>query len=152
MIAVDTSVILAMALAEPEAERFTAVVGQQAVAIGWPTLLEARMVLAGEFLDGAFAVSRTSMLLGAVALVAAIDDLLRAAPWPDFMILVPKVRSAFERLHERQRLAFADRVASRHGLADAAQVAELPVASDDAAAHMAAIDARVAEIMAEWTL
>ncbi|HLL23724.1 MAG TPA: DUF5682 family protein, partial [Kofleriaceae bacterium] len=43
-----------------------------------------KMIMAGEFLDGAFAVSKTSMLLGADALVAAIDDLLRAAPWDDF--------------------------------------------------------------------
>ena len=47
MIAVDTSVILAMALGEPEAERFISLVGQEALAIGWPTLLEARMVLTG---------------------------------------------------------------------------------------------------------
>ncbi|MQB46554.1 type II toxin-antitoxin system VapC family toxin, partial [Rhizobium sp. ICMP 5592] len=47
MIAVDTSVILAMALGEPEAERFTSLVGREALAIGWPTLLEARMVLTG---------------------------------------------------------------------------------------------------------
>lgn len=48
MIAVDTSVILAMALEEPEAESFTALMGREAVAIGWPTLLEARMVLTGK--------------------------------------------------------------------------------------------------------
>lgn len=48
MIAVDTSVILAMALAEPEADSFTALLGREAVAIGWPTLLEARMVLTGK--------------------------------------------------------------------------------------------------------
>lgn len=47
MIAVDTSVILAMALGEPEAERFTSLVGREAIAIGWPTLLESRMVLTG---------------------------------------------------------------------------------------------------------
>jgi len=47
MIAVDTSVLLAMALAEPEAERFAAVLERAAVAIGWPTLLETRMVLTG---------------------------------------------------------------------------------------------------------
>ncbi|CUX55676.1 type II toxin-antitoxin system VapC family toxin [Agrobacterium deltaense] len=48
MIAVDTSVILTMALAEPEAERFTPLLEREAVAIGWPTLLEARMVLTGK--------------------------------------------------------------------------------------------------------
>jgi hypothetical protein len=115
------------------------------------TSLPARMVVAGEFLDGAFAVSKTSLLLGADALVAAIDDLMRAAPWQDFLVLLPKVRNAFERLHERQRLAFADRVAARYGLAEVAQVAELPATSTEAAAYLAAIDARVAAIMKEWT-
>ena len=33
MIAVDTSVILAMALAEPEADSFTALLGREAVAV-----------------------------------------------------------------------------------------------------------------------
>nr|MDQ3298354.1 DUF5682 family protein [Myxococcota bacterium] len=111
----------------------------------------AKMVLAGEFLDGAFAVSKTSMLLGAEALIGAIDQLLRAAPWDDFMVLLPKVRHAFERLHERQRLAFADRVAARYGLADAEQIAELPATSTEAGAYLATIDARVAAIMKEWT-
>lgn len=111
----------------------------------------AKMVLAGEFLDGAFAVSKTSMLLGADALVGAIDQLLRAAPWEDFMTLLPKVRNAFERLHERQRLSFADRVASRYGLTEAEQVLEVKTTSEGAALYMATIDARVAAIMREWT-
>jgi hypothetical protein len=110
-----------------------------------------KMVLAGEFLDGAFAVSKTSMLLGADALVGAIDDLLRAAPWDHFMTLLPKVRRAFERLHERQRLAFADRVAMRYGLVGAEQIAELPATSTEGAAYMASVDARVAAIMKEWS-
>jgi hypothetical protein len=111
----------------------------------------ARMVLAGEFLDGAFAVSRTSLLLGADALIAAIDDLLRAAPWDDFMTLLPKVRHAFERLHERQRLAFADRVSARYGGAEAAELRALPATSERAAAYLASLDARVAAIMKDWT-
>ncbi len=39
------------------------------------------MVTAGDLIDGMFAVSRTSLMLGADALVAAIDDLLKAAEW-----------------------------------------------------------------------
>jgi hypothetical protein len=107
----------------------------------------AMMVLAGEFLDGAFAVSKTSMLLGADALVSAIDELLRAAPWEDFTRLLPKVRSAFERLHERQRLAFADRVAARYGIVEVERISELPSTSASGAAYLA----RVAAIMKEWT-
>lgn len=47
MIVVDTSVILAMALGEAEAEQFHAIITRDPVAIAWPTMLEARMVLAG---------------------------------------------------------------------------------------------------------
>jgi ribonuclease VapC len=48
MIAVDTSVIVAVALREPEAESFQMLLGRQDPLIGWPTLLEARMVLTGK--------------------------------------------------------------------------------------------------------
>ncbi len=110
-----------------------------------------KLVMAGEFLDGAFAVSKTSLLLGAESLVGAIDELLKAAPWQEFMTLLPRVRRAFERLHERQRLSFADRVATRYGLADVEQVTGLEASSAEAAASMAAIDAKVAAIMKAWT-
>jgi hypothetical protein len=108
------------------------------------------MVLAGEFLDGAFAVARTSILLGAGELVAAIDELLRTATWDQFVVLLPRVRHAFERLHERQRLTFSERVAESYGIKEAAEVATLHT-SVGAAVHLAAIDAEVAAIMKEWT-
>lgn len=53
MIAIDTSVILAIALREPEADEFRPIVGREPVIIGWPTLLEARMVLSGRGLPRA---------------------------------------------------------------------------------------------------
>lgn len=48
MIAIDTSVILAIALREPEADPFERLVRRDAILIGWPTLLELRMVLTGK--------------------------------------------------------------------------------------------------------
>jgi ribonuclease VapC len=48
MIAVDTSVIIAISLKEPETETFRPLMGREPVIIGWPTLLEARMVLTGK--------------------------------------------------------------------------------------------------------
>lgn len=108
------------------------------------------MIHAGEFLDGVLAVSRTSVLLGAAALVGAIDELLRAAEWDAFVTMLPRMRYAFERLHERQRVSICDRVAERYGLKDAEVVARLET-SAAAAAHLASIDARVAEIMKDWT-
>ena len=108
------------------------------------------MIHAGEFLDGVMAVSRTSILLGADALIGAIDDLVRAADWQCFVTMLPRVRGAFERLHERHRRALCDRVAQRYGLADGDTVATITT-SHEAALQMAAIDARVAEIMKEWS-
>jgi ribonuclease VapC len=48
MIALDTSVIAAIALDEPEAEDFKRALRDDAVLIGWPTLFETRIVLAAK--------------------------------------------------------------------------------------------------------
>jgi ribonuclease VapC len=48
MIAVDTSVIIAISMREPEADTFRPLMGREPVIIGWPTLFEARMVLSGK--------------------------------------------------------------------------------------------------------
>jgi hypothetical protein len=42
------------------------------------------MIRAGDFIDGVMAVSRASIMLGADALIKAMDDLLAAAPWEIF--------------------------------------------------------------------
>jgi hypothetical protein len=110
-----------------------------------------RMVTAGDLLDGILAVSRTSILLGAGALVGAVDELLRAADWDAFLTMVPRLRAAFDRLHAAQRDSLAAHVAERYGLADAEELTELRT-SVAAAARLARIDRRVAEIMKEWDL
>ncbi len=59
MIAVDTSAILAIALDEPEAETFKAVLRRDGVLIGWSTLFETRIVLAAKgFTNAAEIVAR----------------------------------------------------------------------------------------------
>ena len=45
MIAIDTSAIVAIALHEPEARAFGEVIVSEPCVIGWPTVLESRMVL-----------------------------------------------------------------------------------------------------------
>ena len=61
MIAVDTSVIIAIAADEPEAEVFRPLIGREHVIIGWPTLLETRMVLTGKgFASAARMIERLS--------------------------------------------------------------------------------------------
>jgi hypothetical protein len=108
-----------------------------------------RMVTAGDLLDGILAVSRTSILLGADALIGALDELLRAADWEPFLTMLPRLRAAFERLHAGQRESLAARVARRYGLAEQESLTELRT-SVGAAALFAAIDQRVAEIMMKW--
>jgi hypothetical protein len=108
-----------------------------------------RMITAGDFLDGILAVSRTSILLGADALLIALDELLRAAEWEAFLTMLPKMRAAFERLHERDRDSLAARLARLYGLAEAATLTELRT-SVGAAARIAEIDRKVARIMEKW--
>lgn len=61
MMAVDTSVIIAISMNEPEADAFRPLMGRETVIIGWPTLLEARMVLTGKgFVSAATMIKRLS--------------------------------------------------------------------------------------------
>lgn len=110
-----------------------------------------RMIFAGDFLEGVLAVSRTSVMLGAESLVRAIDELLRAADWNTFLTMLPRLRAAFERLHDRQVDSLAGAVARRYGLTPdhAEHLTELKT-SVGAAAIIADIDRQVAEIMAKW--
>ena len=48
VIALDTSVVVAIALGEPEADAFKAALRNASILIGWPTLLETRIVLAAK--------------------------------------------------------------------------------------------------------
>lgn len=79
MIAIDTSVIVAMALGEPEAESFQALLGRQAAAVGWPTLLEARMVLTGKGFANAAAIIDQLARLPNVTPIAFEEKHYRAA-------------------------------------------------------------------------
>ncbi len=110
-----------------------------------------RMIKAGIFLDGVLSVSRTSILLGADHLVKAVDKLIAAAPWDEFLTMLPTLRAAFERLQQRQRSALAERVAKLHGLVEADDLTKLTT-SVGAAATFARIDAEVAKLMRSWNL
>ncbi len=70
MIAIDTSVIVATSLNEPEAELFHSLVTREEILIGWPTLLEARMVLAGRKFPNAAAIINQLVKLPNVTAVA----------------------------------------------------------------------------------
>lgn len=70
MIALDTSAIVATALGEPEAELFHALVSREEILVGWPTLLETRMVLTGKNFPSAAAVIAQLVALPNVTPVA----------------------------------------------------------------------------------
>lgn len=109
-----------------------------------------QMITAGDFIDGVMAVSRTSIMLEGDALVAAIDELLQAADWDTFLVMLPRMRAAFERLHARQRESLATRVAERYGLGDKPELLTELRTSVGAAAWIARIDSEVDKIMHEW--
>jgi hypothetical protein len=109
------------------------------------------MTTAGDFLDGILAVSRTSLLVNADDLVEALDELLAAADWEPFLVMLPRLRAAFERLHRHQRDSLAANVAGRYGLKKSEQWTQMTT-SLAAAAWIARIDARVADIMNAWDL
>ncbi len=109
------------------------------------------MVTAGDLLDGMFAVSRTSILLGADALLGAVDDLLHAAEWDPFLVMLPRLRAAFERLSNSQRDSLAGAVAQRYGLGSAAEVRAMP-GGLTATALVARLDAAMAAALKDWPL
>ena len=107
--------------------------------------------LAGDFLHGVLAVSTTAVMVGAGALVAALDRLLKVADGEVFMAMLPRLRAAIEQLHPRHRDAFAAAVARHLGLGEA----QLDRMLDHSAAGQALIvelDRETAAIMADWGL
>jgi hypothetical protein len=108
-----------------------------------------QQVLAGDFLQGVLRVSKTAILLGAKSLVAAVDELLRAAQGETFLNVVPRLRAAFETLHERQRDSLASHVAELYGLRESESLQTLAT-SVGAARLMAELDAEAAAILRPW--
>jgi hypothetical protein len=108
-----------------------------------------QQVVAGDFLHGILRVSRTAIMLGATALVAAVDELLQKASPDTFLNMVPRLRGAFETLHERQRDGVALHVAELYGLKEDQSLRTLTIGLS-AAQLMAELDGEVAEIMGKW--
>jgi hypothetical protein len=108
-----------------------------------------QQVLAGDFLHGVLKVSKTAIMVGATALVRAVDELLRAAERDTFLTMVPRLRAAFEALHARQRDGVAARVAELYGLEESQSLRKLGT-SLGPAKLMAELDAEVDAIVKEW--
>jgi hypothetical protein len=108
-----------------------------------------RQLVAGDFLWGVLRVSKTAILLGAKSLVGAVDELLRTAQGDTFLNIVPRLRAAFETLHERQRDSLAMYVAERYGLKEGDSLRTLAT-SVGAARLLAELDAEAAQIFSDW--
>jgi len=108
-----------------------------------------QQVVAGDFLQGVLRVSKTAILLGATSLVTAVDELLRAAQDETFLSVVPRLRAAFETLHERQCDSLAMHVAELYGLKESESLRTLST-SVGAAKLMAELDAEAAAILSGW--
>ena len=108
-----------------------------------------QQVVAGDFLHGMLRVSRTAILLGARSIVEAINELLSVAEDETFLNMIPRLRAAFETLHDRQRDNVASHVAKLYGLKEDESLRTL-TASVGAAQLMASLDAQAAAIMKEW--
>lgn len=109
------------------------------------------MVTAGDLLDGMLAVSGTSIMLGADALVRAVDELLKAAGWEPFLVMLPRLRAAFERLPYSHRDLLAINIAQRYGLDSGAEVRSMR-GNLAATALVARLDAAVAVVLQDWPL
>jgi ribonuclease VapC len=79
MIAVDTSVIVALALGEEDTLHLKPVLGKEALLIGWPTLLETRIVLSAKGFSNANAIVDKLVTTPNVTAVAFDEKHYRAA-------------------------------------------------------------------------
>lgn len=109
------------------------------------------MVTAGDLLHGMLSVSQTSILLGADALLGAVDDLLKAADWDPFLVMLPRLRAAFENLSNPQRDSLAQTVAKRYGLGSAADLKTIK-GNLGASVLVSRLDAAMAMVLKDWPL
>lgn len=108
-------------------------------------------IQAGDFLGGVLAVSRATLMVGARALVAAVDEVLRAAGRETFLTMAPRMRGAIEELRETQKNLLADEVGRLYGESGETVREELSL-STEAAALLSELDAEAARIMDGWHL
>jgi ribonuclease VapC len=81
MIAVDSSAIVAIAFSEHEAQKFTKIISLNNCIIGWPTILEIRMVLSGSSGKIGLSVLDTFLMNPRVTPIAFDES---ACKWADF--------------------------------------------------------------------
>ena len=84
-------------------------------------------------------------------MIAAVDDLMQAAEGEPFLVMLPRLRAAFERLSRAQRDSLAGTVGKRYGLGSATELKPL-TSSLQATALVARLDAAVAATLKDWPL
>jgi len=107
------------------------------------------LIQAGSFLEGMLSVSRTSLLTGSPKLIEAMESLFKYAEHEQFLVMLPQLRSAFNKMAKQSKLAIADKVAQHHGLKESTKLLKLNT-SVEAAVLISKIDAEVHQIMQAW--
>ncbi len=107
------------------------------------------LVQAGDFLEGLLSVSRSSIVTGSPQLIESIEQLLKKADQDSFLIMLPKLRQAFENMSYQNKNRIADKVAQKHGLKTSIDLMVLNT-SVEAAVIISQIDRQVDKIMKEW--
>ncbi|MCK5889374.1 MAG: hypothetical protein KAG19_05470 [Methylococcales bacterium] len=107
------------------------------------------LVQSGDFLEGLLSVSRTSIVTGSPQLIEAIEELFKQANHESFLIMLPKIRQAFEKMNTQSKHAIADKVAQKHGLKKSVDLVALNT-SLEAALLISQIDGQVDKIMQKW--
>ena len=100
-------------------------------------------------LAGLLSVSRTSIITGSPQLIDVIEALFKHTEHDVFLLMLPKMRGAFEQLDRHSKVAIADKVAQQHGLKESTKLLKLNT-SLEAATLMAKLDTQVSRIMQAW--
>ncbi len=89
------------------------------------------------------------MMTGSPQLIDAIEALFKHTEHDVFLVMLPKMRGAFETLDRHSTRAIADKVAQQHGLKESTELLSLNT-SVETASLMAKLDTQVSRIMQEW--
>lgn len=108
------------------------------------------VVHCSQFIQGVMTTSQTSILLGAKALIAAIDSLLERVDQTTFDLMLVHLRAGFEHFSRSQRNRLGDAVAQHYGLTEVEEL-QLDTATPDGLQVFAQLDQQVADIMKQWS-
>ena len=108
------------------------------------------VVHCSQFIQGVMSTSQTSILLGAKALIAAIDLLLEQVDQMTFELMLVHLRAGFEHFSTPQRNRLGDAVAQHYGLSEVESL-QLSPTTQQGLQVFTQLDQQVADIMKQWS-